>query len=186
MRNLNQEEIKQLEKQNCIADDWSRIQVDKEFNVKYVNSVRFYGDIKVGKLGGSVELSKGIIKYSSIENADIFNCEIGNNVYISDVKLLSNYKIGDQTIIENVGQLSIEGESTFGNGYELEILNEGGGRELKIFDKLTAQIAYLLVLYRHDVKLIKSIETMIDEYVEDMKSNIGTIGENCRILNTKM
>ncbi|MDA3871954.1 MAG: DUF4954 family protein, partial [Candidatus Marinimicrobia bacterium] len=185
MRNLNQEEIKQLEMQNCIADDWSKIQVDEEFDIKYVNNVRFHGNIRIGKLNSTVKYSEGIEKHSIIRNADIFNSEIGNNVYISDVRLLSNYKIGDQTIIENVGQLSVEGESTFGNGYELEILNEGGGRELKMFDTLTSQIAYLLVLYRHDTKLTNSIEKMVDEFVENVKSNIGTIGENSKILNTK-
>ncbi len=85
-----------------------------------------------------------------IRNSDIFNCEIGDNVYISDVKLLSNYQIEDNVVIENVGQLAVEDKSSFGNGYELEILNEGGGRDLKIFDNLSSQIAYLLVLYRHD------------------------------------
>ena len=185
MRNLNQEEIKKLEMQNCIADDWSKIQVNEEFNIKYVSNVRFHGNIRIGKLNGNIKYSEKIEKHSSIRNADIFNCEIGNNVYISDVKLLSNYKIGDQAIIENVGQLSVEGESTFGNGYELEILNEGGGRELKIFNTLTSQIAYMLVLYRHDTELINSIEKMVDKFVENVKSNIGTIGKNSKILNTK-
>jgi len=185
MRKLNQKEISKLEMQGCYADDWSKIQVDEEFDVKYINNVSFCGNIKIGKMNGSVKYSKGIEKHSKIRNADIFNCEIGDNVYISDVKLLSNYKIGNQAIIENVGQLFVEGESTFGNGYELEILNEGGGRELKIYDNLTSQIAYLLVLYRHDTKLISSIEKMIDEYAEKNKSDVGIIGEYAKLLNTK-
>lgn len=184
MRNLYQKEIKKLKMQNCFAENWSKIQVDEEFNVKYVNNVRFYGNIRIGKLNNTVKYSDGLEKHSMIRNADIFNCAIGDNVFISNVKSLSNYRIEDQVIIENVGQLFVEGKSIFGNGYEIEILNEGGGRELKIFDKLTAQIAYMLVLYRHDEKLVRSIEKMIDKYVENEKSEIGTIGKNSKILNT--
>ncbi|MEA3496592.1 MAG: DUF4954 family protein [Bacteroidota bacterium] len=185
MRNLKQEEIKKLENQNCISNDWSKIQIDENFDVKYVNNVSFFGNVTIGNNDGIVKYSDEIEKHSMIRNSDIYNCEIGNNVYISDVKLLSNYKIGDNVVLENVGQLAVENESSFGNGYELEVLNEGGGRDLKIFDNLSSQIAYMLVLYRHDETLVNSIEKMVDKYVESVTSEIGTICENSKILNSK-
>ena len=60
-------------------------------------------------------------------------------------------------IIENVDTISVNGPSSFGNGFEVEVLNEGGGRELMIFDSLSAQLAYMLVCYRHDPDLIEAI-----------------------------
>ena len=69
----------------------------------------------------------------------------------------------DAVIIENVDSIAVNGPSSFGNGFEIEVLNEGGGRELKMFDKLSAQLAYILVCYRHDPDLIDAINGMIDK-----------------------
>ncbi|NQU84739.1 MAG: DUF4954 family protein, partial [Mariniphaga sp.] len=109
---------------------------------------------------------------------------VGDNVFISNASAVSNYDIGDNTVIENTGTLIVAGETTFGNGHEIEVLNEGGGRELPIFDKLSAQIAYLLVIYRHDKLLIEKLETIISKYAESKKSKRGTIGCNVTIRNT--
>jgi len=51
---------------------------------------------------------------------------------------LSNYIIEANVAISNVGSIALKGESAFGNGIEIEVLNEGGGRELPIFDRLSS------------------------------------------------
>jgi hypothetical protein len=83
----------------------------------------------------------------------------------------------------NCGHVTVEGTSTFGNGVEVEVLNEGGGRELKIFERLSAQIAYLAVCYRHRDKLVAAIDKMADEFAESRRSSQGTIGEAARVWN---
>jgi len=56
-------------------------------------------------------------------------------MYISQMlKILQTHSIAENVAIENVGSVVMEGESTFGNGTEIEVLNEGGGRGLPIFD----------------------------------------------------
>ena len=57
-------------------------------------------------------------------------------------------------IRSNPAPVSTDG---FGNGVKIEILNEGGGRELPIFDKLSAQVAYMMVTYRHDHNFINNL-----------------------------
>jgi hypothetical protein len=69
----------------------------------------------------------------------------------------------------------VSGETTFGNGLEVDVLNEGGGREVPIFDKLTAQIAYLLATYRHDLEFIGNLKKIISGYVQSKKAKTGTI-----------
>ena len=104
--------------------------------------------------------------------------------YISEVKNLTNYFIAENVAIENVGSLVMKGESTFGNGTEIEVLNEGGGRELPIFDRLSSQIAYLTVLYRHDKDFTGKLLGMIRDYSESKRSARGRIESGARIQDT--
>jgi NDP-sugar pyrophosphorylase family protein len=89
------------------------------------------GTVKLGSLGGTVMTSKGESSTSGLYNCKIENCEIGNDVLLDNVQLVKNYKVMDQVILENVQSISVSASSTFGNGFEIEVLNEGGGRELK-------------------------------------------------------
>jgi hypothetical protein len=78
----------------------------------------------------------------------------------------------------------MNGESTFGNGTEIEILNEGGGRPLLLYDRLSSQIAYMMVLYRHAKEAVGRVEKMIQKYVDSTRAHQGIIGEGARIVNT--
>ena len=85
-------------------------------------------------------------------------------------------KKSDGTFIENVDIILSDGVSTFGNGVRVSVLNETGGCEVTIFDRLSAHIAYVMVNYRNRPGMISRLEGMIDTYVEGIKSDIGTIG----------
>ena len=81
--------------------------------------------------------------------------EIGDNCLIENIKnYIANYRIGDHTLIENVDIILVDRETSFGNNVEVSILNETGGREVPIHDRLSAHQAYMLGLYRHRPKLI--------------------------------
>ena len=43
---------------------------------------------------------------------------------------IANYEIGSDTFIENVDIILVDRLSTFGNGVEVAVLNETGGREV--------------------------------------------------------
>jgi len=62
-------------------------------------------------------------------------------------------------------------------------MNEGGGREIPIFDWLSAPLAYILTLYRHRPLLIQNLQQLIDNYAHSVKSEEGYIGKNVRIIN---
>jgi hypothetical protein len=53
-----------------------------------------------------------------------------------------------------------------------------------LFEKLSAQLAYLLVIFRHNKPLIKKLKGLVARYVETKKLAIGEIGEHARILHT--
>jgi hypothetical protein len=184
-RKLTRHEIALLEKQGCIAENWEQIDVKSGFSPDNIRNVMFAGDIKIGVFNDTVEIEPGIIKHSGIYDSCILSCSFGDNVYISNVDNLVRYNIENNVIIENVNTLAVSGENTFGNGTEIDIINEKANRTLLIYDQLTAQIAYMFVFYRHDREMIHRMEEMINKYVDSKRSGQGVIGEGARILNTR-
>ena len=183
-RKLSNTEITALQNQGCFSSDWSKIEVSDSFSTNSIHQVRFMGNVKLGKLGGPLQTKSGETLTSGLYSCKIDNCEIGDDVLLDGVQLVKNYKIKDRVIIEHVHSISVNAPSSFGNGFEIEVLNEGGGRELKIFDKLSAQLAYILVSYRHNAELVDAINGMIDDYAGKLSSGTGTIGSGTEIINT--
>jgi NDP-sugar pyrophosphorylase family protein len=183
-RHLSKEEINRLLSQNCSADNWASINVTEGFSPGNILNTRFGGNIKLGNYSGMIEVEKNISKKCGIYNSSISNCEIGDHVYISDVRNLSNYIIEGNVAVSNVGSLVVNDESAFGNGTEIEVLNEGGGRELPVYDRLSSQTGYLTVLYRHDKDFTDKILHLIRDYCESKRSNRGLIQTGARILNS--
>lgn len=184
-RSLTKNEIAILEKQGCIADDWTNIGVKADFKPDNIRNVMFAGSIKIGTFSKTVEIEPGIEKPTGIYDSCIQSCSFGDDIYISNVDNLVNYDIRDNVVIQNVNTLAVSGENTFGNGTEIDIVNEKGNRTLLIYDRLTAQIAYILVFYRHDRELIRLMEDMIRKYIDTKRSSHGLIEEGVRILNTR-
>ena len=67
---------------------------------------------------------------------------------------------------------------------EATVLNETGGREVLINDKLSAHQAYILALYRHRPELINRMKAIADYYSNKHASAVGSIGDHVMILNT--
>lgn len=184
-RRLLKHEIESLKIQGCSAESWDNLQVKDPFFTGRLNNVTFSGRVKLGSNKGSTEVEAGIFKPSGISGCFIQNCTIGDDVYLSNIGTLANYSVEDHVAVENAGTIRVSGETTFGNGHEIDILNEGGGRELPVFDRLSAQIAYLLVVYRHNKLLVKKLKKIISQYVQSCESDKGTIGRNTKILHSK-
>ena len=183
-RSLTAEEISQLEAQGCSATNWADVEVAQDFDAQYVHNVRFSGRNKIGAFHREITMPGGLQIHSGIYNATLHNCEIGNDVHLYNIhNYIANYHIGDNTCIENVNAILVDGRTTFGNGVRVPVMNEGGGREIPIFNELSASLAYILTLYRHRPKMIHEIERMIDAYAEKQASDHGYIGDHVRILN---
>ena len=183
-RKLSSDEIAFLESRDCTALDWNNIEVHNEFLPDNIRKVSFSGSIKIGKTTGIFTFSGGLKKQAGLRNVSIHNCELGNNVLIENVQnYIANYKIGNNTLIQNIDRLVTDEKSAFGNGTEVAVLNETGGREVMINDKLSAHVAYILALYRHRPELIRRLRGMIHFYAEKHASETGTIGDNVKIMN---
>lgn len=183
---LTIDEIQLLENQGCKSDSWQTVYKSLQTDLDKIKNVTFSGNVYVGAINGTRAFYGGILVPNKIHNVHLHNVTIGDNCYINNVKnYISNYQIGDNVVIENVDVLVVGKETTFGNGIMIDAINEGGGRSIPIFDKLTAQTAYLLSLYRHKTELIKLLKEMIDGYVLSITNSVGKIGNNVQIINTK-
>ena len=181
-RKLYDNEIEILKRQMCSAADWNLIEVADGFSTDYVRYARFSGNVRLGAFRKEFQMAGGMVKHSGIYYATLHNVTVGDDCCIENVKnYIANYVIGDGVFIENVDIILTDGLSTFGNGTEVSVLNETGGREVMIFDCLTAQTAYVMALYRHRPDLIANLKKMIGTYVESVKSSVGTIGRNAVI-----
>ncbi|MBO4665960.1 MAG: DUF4954 family protein, partial [Paludibacteraceae bacterium] len=184
MRNLTQDEIRCMESNDCAAQDWSQVIVADNFKPEYVHDTRFSGKCQLGVFEREFDLPGGLKVHSGIYHATLHNVEIGDNCHLYNVhNYIANYKVGHDTCIENVNAILVDGVSSFGNGVRVPVMNEGGGREIPIFNELTASLAYVLTLYRHRPKMIANLEKRIDAYAAEHSSSVGTIGDNVRILN---
>jgi len=183
-RKLTQKEIDLLLCQDCSCSNWERITVAKGFKAERIRNTDFSGDIKLGVFDKNITLSGGVDKPTGITQACLHNCTLGDNVYINNVNsYIANYDIADNVIIENINCILTEGESCFGNGIEVAVLVESGGREIPIYDYLSAQTAYILAFYRHRPKMIKQLKKMIANYANQVRSNRGMVGRRAKIIN---
>ena len=181
-RKLTDIEIAALKSQMCMAEDWTAIEVAEGFATDHILHARFSGTVRLGSFKGEFELAGGMRKHSGLYHVTLHNVTVGDDCCIENVKnYIANYRIGDNTFIENVDIILTDGCSSFGNGVEVSVLNETGGREVMIYDRLTAQTAYVMALYRHRPKMIAGLTEIIGRYVEDVSSSMGTIGSHVTI-----
>ena len=183
-RTLTNSEIEQLQSQQCRAEDWQTIFVHPDFSADHIHNVRFSGNITLGIFNDSLIRRGGIKMHSGIRNATLHNVDIGDNCLIEDINnYIANYTIGERTIINNCDLVVVEGKSAFGNDVEVAVLNETGGREVTINNKLSAHTAYIMALYRHRPKLIEKLRAISRNYSEKHASDRGTIGSDVEIIN---
>lgn len=185
-RQLTPSEISALESNGCLCENWNDVQVSWEwesFTDRIVN-VTFSGRIRLGSFGGYHNFPGGISLRNGVRHAFLHNVTVGDRVLIRKTgEYIANYEIGDDTLIDNVDVLAVEGETCFGNGVEVSVLNETGGREVVMTDNLTAHTAYMMAMYRHRGNLHGRISSLAKEYAESKRSATGRIGRNVRICN---
>ena len=186
-RKLSAEDIELLVAAGCKAEDWSRVRTSAPDTLKYIKHVRFSGDVRFGRFDAAFTLPGGLPKHSGLRDVVLHNVTIGDNTLIENVTdYIANYDIGSDCYIENVDLLYTDGHCRFGNGIEVSVLNETGGREVPIYDRLSAQTAYILAMYRHQPEVVAALNKMIAEYSASVESERGTIGNHVKIRNTKV
>ncbi len=197
-RQLSAHEIEVLVKNDNSADDWNNIHVSEHFNPLLVKNNSFHGLIRIGDLQNFFLEFHDIPLPVGIYNSNIISCDLGSNVSINNVDLMSHYIVEDEVILQNINELVTTNYAKFGNGIikegedeELriwvEVSNEGGGRRIIPFEGMTAGDAWLWSRYRDRKILMKKLKTMTQNAFDNRRGYYGRIGsrsvlKHCRIL----
>ncbi len=185
IRPLTEEEIETLIQNGCYSADWSEISVVKNgFDVFRVHDTCFWGTCVLGKFSEESEASPGVNFPCGLYNSTIINCEIGDNVLIHNIGIMSNYVIEENAVICNVSELVANENTAFGNGKELEIAIETGGRETLVYADITIPVAETVATSRANRDLLKHYEEFVAEYVKRVTSPKGIIKRGACIKNT--
>jgi len=180
-RRLASAERRALEAQGCTAESWERVLVADPFRAERVRQVAFSGEVRVGRLEGDAALPGGGLQARGLYNSRIHDCSLGDGALVADVRRLAGYDLEEDVQVLDVGLLAMEGESSFGNGTRIRILNEAGGRTLLLHDRLSAQEAYLAVMHRHRPALTRALERLAEAQAAARRSARGRVKRGSRI-----
>ena len=186
-RSLTFEEIEILESNSCWAEDWSRVEVAEDgFQAKFFHRVMFYGDVQLGSVQKEVEITKGFVKHSGINDATLRNVTVGNDCLIEKVgNYINNYTIGDDCLISNISVMETTEGATYGEGNLISVLNEVGDGNVIFFHDLNSQFAAFMVKHFNDKDLKNAIRRLVKEEIARTNLERGTIGNNVKIVNTR-
>ena len=164
-RSLTFEEIETLESNSCWAEDWNRVKVAEDgFQAKFFHRVMFYGDIQLGCVQKEVEITKGFVKHSGINDATLRNVTVGNNCLIEKVgNYINNYTIGDDCLLSNISVMETTEGATYGEGNLISVLNEVGDGNVIFFHDLNSQFAAFMVKHFNDKDLKNAIRRLVKE-----------------------
>lgn len=186
MRQLTDEEITILEDRSCWAEDWTNVHVSEDFKPNYMHRVMLYGQINIGAFDKNIEVSRGFLKHSGINNATLRNVTVGDNCLIENIgSFINNYTIGDDCHISNVSSMETTEGATYGEGNLISVLNEVGDGNVILFSDLNSQFAAFMVKHFGDKALKDSIRRLINEEVARNRQDQACIGNNVKIVNTK-
>ncbi|MBQ9652763.1 MAG: DUF4954 family protein [Bacteroidales bacterium] len=186
-KSLTPQQIEFLTERGCKAEDWSTVYTSDPESLKYIRNVRFSGEVKFGRFKAAFTLPGGLKKHSGLRNVTLHNVTVGDNSLVENISdYIANYNIGEDCYIENADLIYADGPCRFGNGVEVCVMNETGGREVKIYDRLSAQTAYFIAMYRHHPEAVTRLNEMIDAYSKAQESERGIIGNNVTIRNARL
>ncbi len=173
-RPLTADEVAQLERQGNWADDWSQVRICGDTNLGHVWRNHFSGAVELGNV-------------KQLNNSHIDNCRLGDGTSVEDVRLLSGYCVGRNCTLFNIGEMRFNTTEPV----VAEVMNECGGRSIRLTPGMTVGDAYLWARYRDRKALMQRFESWSvpsrgtvgdDVEIRNCTAIIdGLIGEGCRL-----
>ena len=179
---LSSEQIEQLKRQGCMSGDWSAVTIAPDTDLTRIRNVHFTGRVGLASLAGTVTVG-GVQLPAGLYDSTLADCVIGSGVRIAGVRtVLSGYDIEAGACVQDVGIMTAEPGATFGNGTSVEVINEAGGRGVLIHSRLTAQVAYLEAVHRHDRACTAAVEKLTADGIAASTPKRGHVGAGASIV----
>ncbi len=152
LRDLTQQEYDAIVARGNYIEDMTQIRVSPDFRVDQIWNSRLLGRVY-----------------------------IHTRVAISS-STVSNYELKDRAVVDSVQRMECMPNAHFGNGVRVASLNENGGRAIAITDNLTAQVAYLWTMWRHEAQMVEAYESIAAKYSAEQSSDMGVVGRGSRVV----
>ena len=183
-RQLTPDETRQLERQGCTAEDWQRVEISPGTDLRQMEHVHFSGTNRIGAFRKDFTFPGGMTRRAGIRHAALHDTTVGDDCLIEHIHgYIAHYDIGAECVILHTDVLAMTARSSFGNGVELAVMSESGGREIVMHERLSSQEAYMQAMHRHDTRFTQAIRRMACQYAEEQSSERGRIGMRTRILH---
>ncbi len=189
VRHLSKAEVSILISNGNHADQWDDIYVFGNFNAKVIRNCRFFGFVIIGSFDKEITARNSFYLPPGIYNSTLGNCIIKSNVTINALLYANYYKIEDNSVIHNVGEMSACAYSQFDqkdrdSHYKwINLINENGGRAVLPFIGMTTADAFLWAKYKADHELQMRLIELTDQACLPLSEKIRTIGHNSQIRN---
>jgi hypothetical protein len=186
VRSLDADEIERLKAGGNRCADWSRILISDGFTPDHVVSSTFVGDCVIGAMKGErIPVEEGVSLPSGIYNSTIVECEIGDGCLVSNASAVSNYILQGDCVVFDTGALSASTECTFGNGREIAIGIETGGREVISYAEITIPVAAAVATRRGDREFLAAYAAFVKSYIDSCSAPFGVVCRGGVIRHTK-
>ena len=140
MRTVNADMATLLERQGNRCRDWSQIRMASADDIAHIFDNRFEGHVDIGR--GAI-----------VTGSHLADCVIGEGSVVEDVRRMRNYRIGRNCRISNVGEMSFSAEGAWA-----DVMNENGGRRIRLAAGMTVGDAYLWARYRDRKRMLQRFE----------------------------
>ncbi len=185
VRPLNKNEIHALEDNGNLCRDWAGILVAENFIPRHIHKNYFHGKCILGHFTGIyMDAGGGIHLPSGIYGSSLADSEAGSESLIYNCGIISGYIITGNSSILNTDSITARGMQRFGNGIEIPLGMESGGREITSFADITIPIAAAASMDRMDNGFIEYYREKLTGYMDELESPFGVICGNSIIRNT--
>ena len=133
-RHLTESEI-QILKSNFnknIDDTWQNVLVSSakgEFDANLIQNCTIRGFLIISRLVPAKLQFHDLVLETGLYYSNVENVVLSNDVVLHNVHYLSNYRIGERSILFNIQEMSCTNHSKFGNG----ILKEGEDEKVRVW-----------------------------------------------------
>ncbi len=116
---------------------------------------------------------------------------------MNNVTHLAHYIIGNESILQNIDEMTATNRAKFGNGILkeeedestriwIELCNENTGRKVLPFDGMLASDAFLWSKYRDDLALMDKFTALTEKMFDKKRGHYGYVGQRNIIKNCKI
>lgn len=177
-RNLNDSEIAQLIAQGNFAENWLQVTIAEDLDLTTIRNNMFCGNVEIGILKRGMAHNSALNLPEGICNSMVCNCFISDHCAVHNVRILSGYHVGENTVLFNIGEMVAEGDPQW-----LEPMNECGGRRILPFANMQVADAYLWAKYRDHGMMVDHLEEMTRHELDKPQKGLNFVGSHAVVKN---